>query len=141
DARPDRGVRLPDRRGELPDALLRGGIEHLVSASGPVRAGRARGVREVPAAPLGPPPEPHLRARGTEAFPGGRAATVSASHERVTACSCGGSELGPPIRSFRLGETPFALRRCRRCGRMLLDPRPAAEALSSSYDDYYYGAG
>jgi 2-polyprenyl-3-methyl-5-hydroxy-6-metoxy-1,4-benzoquinol methylase len=66
---------------------------------------------------------------------------VSASHERVTACSCGGSELGPPIRAFRLGETPFALRRCRRCGRMLLDPRPAAEALSSSYDDDYYGAG
>jgi 2-polyprenyl-3-methyl-5-hydroxy-6-metoxy-1,4-benzoquinol methylase len=61
--------------------------------------------------------------------------------ESVTACSCGSVDLGPWSRAFRLGETRFGLRQCRRCGRMLLDPRPGIGEIASSYGDAYYGAG
>ena len=61
--------------------------------------------------------------------------------EPVAACSCGSRELAPPARGFRLGGERFGLRRCLRCRRMLLDPRPRSEAIASCYDDGYYGSG
>ena len=63
------------------------------------------------------------------------------SFETVVACTCGSRDLAPASRGFRAVETRFGLRRCRRCGRMLLDPRPRPNAIAASYDADYYGAG
>ena len=61
--------------------------------------------------------------------------------ERVGGCPCGSRDLLAPVRPFRIGETGFGLRRCRRCRRMLLDPRPAPGEIPARYTDEYYGAG
>jgi SAM-dependent methyltransferase len=67
--------------------------------------------------------------------------TEEATLERVKACPCGSRDLGPPSRSFRLDGALLGLRRCRECGRLLLDPRLPPRALPEAYDDAYYGAG
>ncbi|HYQ95963.1 MAG TPA: class I SAM-dependent methyltransferase [Candidatus Eisenbacteria bacterium] len=66
---------------------------------------------------------------------------MSALQESVTICPCGSRDLAPAMRAFRLGETRYGLRRCRRCGRMMLDPRPGSDTLAKSYGDTYYGTG
>ena len=63
------------------------------------------------------------------------------SFEPVVVCACGSRDLAPALRGFRVAETRFGLRRCRRCERMLLDPRPRPNAIAASYDADYYGAG
>jgi len=60
---------------------------------------------------------------------------------RVDACPCGSRDLGPVSRSFSLDGAVLGLRRCRVCGRLLLDPRPAPRALPGAYHESYYGAG
>lgn len=61
--------------------------------------------------------------------------------EEVAACSCGSRDLAPGTRGFRLAGAAFSLRRCRACGRMLLDPRPGKSAIPDAYSGAYYGAG
>ena len=60
---------------------------------------------------------------------------------RIEACPCGSRDLGPRSRSFPLDGAVLGLRRCRVCGRLLLDPRPAPRALPEAYRESYYGAG
>jgi 2-polyprenyl-3-methyl-5-hydroxy-6-metoxy-1,4-benzoquinol methylase len=60
---------------------------------------------------------------------------------RVDRCPCGSRDLSPPARPFRIGDVRFGLRRCRRCRRVLLDPRPAPGEIPACYSDGYYGAG
>lgn len=61
--------------------------------------------------------------------------------EPVNACPCGGSDLMPSDFALRLHGMRFGLRRCVRCGRRLLDPRPSQSGIAGTYDADYYGAG
>ena len=61
--------------------------------------------------------------------------------ESVDGCPCGSRDLAPRERPFRIGDIGFGLRRCRRCRRMLLDPRPAPGEIPACYKDEYYGSG
>jgi 2-polyprenyl-3-methyl-5-hydroxy-6-metoxy-1,4-benzoquinol methylase len=61
--------------------------------------------------------------------------------ESVDGCPCGSRDLAAPERPFRIGDVRFGLRRCRRCRRMLLDPRLAPGEIPAAYSDEYYGAG
>ena len=66
---------------------------------------------------------------------------MSALVESVDGCPCGSRDLAAPERAFRIGDIGFGLRRCRRCRRMLLDPRLAPGEIWAAYSDEYYGAG
>jgi SAM-dependent methyltransferase len=72
--------------------------------------------------------------------------TMSASPTPLDAgsgvvCSCGGAAPGAAVYGTSRNGIRYLLRRCVRCGRLLLDPKPEPEALAKAYDDEYYGAG
>jgi SAM-dependent methyltransferase len=60
---------------------------------------------------------------------------------RVTRCPADGGELLPAAFSATLDGVAYGMRRCPRCHRGVLDPRPDAEALASWYGPGYFGSG
>ena len=66
---------------------------------------------------------------------------MNRSPMRVTRCPSDGAELLPATVATTVEGVAYGMRRCPRCHRGVLDPRPDAGALASWYGPAYFGVG